>query len=134
VTQRVEAAVRVLQGIDELNSTVTEGSSQTVIQLAIGTPIDRAVNDVRDAIAQVRGDLPEGILEPQVFRANTTATTSRAIGDRDRHDASSSSAGTSTTRSPRSCCPSRHGGGHRNGGVSREIRVILDPVSCRRRA
>ena len=72
VTQRVEAAVRSLQGIDEISSTVTEGSSQTVVQLAIGTPIDRAVNDVRDAISQIRGNLPEGILEPQVFRANTT--------------------------------------------------------------
>ena len=65
VTQRVEAAVRTLQGIDQISSTVTEGTSQTVIQLNIGTPIDRAVNDVRDAIAQIRGDLPEGILEPQ---------------------------------------------------------------------
>ncbi|RZM34429.1 MAG: efflux RND transporter permease subunit, partial [Sphingomonas sp.] len=38
VTQRVEAAVRSLQGIDEINSTVTEGNSETVIQLTIGTP------------------------------------------------------------------------------------------------
>ena len=33
VTQRVEAAVRSLQGIDEINSTVTEGSSVTIVQL-----------------------------------------------------------------------------------------------------
>ncbi|MBM3929252.1 MAG: efflux RND transporter permease subunit, partial [Sphingomonadales bacterium] len=57
VTQRVEAAVRSLQGIDEINSTVTEGRSQTVVQLDIGTPIDRTVNDIRDAIQQIRGDL-----------------------------------------------------------------------------
>ena len=79
VTQRVEAAVRSLQGIDEISSTITEGSSQTVVQLAIGTPIDRAVTDVRDAISQIRSDLPEGILEPQVFRANTTDQVSPAI-------------------------------------------------------
>src|SRR5882757_4363841 len=72
VTQRVEAAVRSLQGIDEIDSTVTEGNSVTVVQLAIGTPIDRAVDDVRSAISQVRSNLPDGILEPQIERANTS--------------------------------------------------------------
>ncbi|MDQ2893342.1 MAG: efflux RND transporter permease subunit, partial [Pseudomonadota bacterium] len=40
VTLKIEAAVRSLAGIDEINSTVSEGQSTTVIQLAIGTPID----------------------------------------------------------------------------------------------
>ncbi|MCW3846678.1 efflux RND transporter permease subunit [Sphingomonas sp. LB-2] len=73
VTQKVESAVRSLQGIDEINSTVQEGNSQTIVQLAIGTPIDRAVEDVRSAIQQIRSDLPDGILEPQVGRADTTS-------------------------------------------------------------
>src|SRR5438105_507247 len=47
VTQKVEAAVRSLNGIDEMTSQITEGNSTTVIQLALGTPIDRAVEDVR---------------------------------------------------------------------------------------
>ncbi|WP_447411832.1 efflux RND transporter permease subunit, partial [Clostridium perfringens] len=60
VTQKVESALRSLQGVDEINSTVTEGQSQTVVQLAIGTPIDRAVEDVRSAIQQIRSNLPDG--------------------------------------------------------------------------
>src|SRR3546814_4589652 len=56
ITQRVESAVRSLPGIDEINSTVTEGQSETVIQLDIGTPIDRAVEDVRSAVQQIRSD------------------------------------------------------------------------------
>src|SRR3546814_2876023 len=71
VTQRVEAAVRTIEGIDELNSTVTEGQSQTFVQFAIGTPIDRAVTDIRDKITQIRSNLPNGILEPQVIRLST---------------------------------------------------------------
>ena len=51
---------------------MTEGSSVTIVQLDIGTPIDRAVEDVRSALQQIRGNLPDGILEPQVERANTT--------------------------------------------------------------
>src|SRR3546814_706123 len=72
ITQRVESAVRSLPGIDEINSTVTEGQSETVIQLDIGTPIDRAVEDVRSAVQQIRSDLPDGILEPQIGRVDTT--------------------------------------------------------------
>jgi multidrug efflux pump subunit AcrB len=68
VTQKVEAAVRGVEGVDEINSSVREGNSNTFVQFKIGTPTDRAVNDVKAAIDQVRGDLPDGILEPQVSR------------------------------------------------------------------
>src|SRR4028119_2161647 len=61
VTQRVEAAVRGIDGVEEINTSAREGNSQTFVQFAIGTPVDRATTDVRDAISQIRGDLPEGI-------------------------------------------------------------------------
>ncbi|MBN2971198.1 efflux RND transporter permease subunit [Roseomonas aeriglobus] len=129
VTQRVEAAVRSLQGIDEINSTVTEGQSQTVVQLDLGTPIDRTVNDIRDAIQQIRGDLPDGILEPQIGRINTSgndvasftaSTTSMTIEQLSWYIDNTvtrellSVPGMATV--------------DRNGGVNREIRVILDPL------
>ena len=130
VTQRVEAAVRSLQGIDEINSTVTEGNSETVIQLTIGTPIDRAVNDVRDAIAQIRSDLPDGILEPQVYRANTSgndvASFAAITTDMTVEQLSWYIDDTVTKELlsiPGMATISR------NGGVSREIRVILDPLN-----
>jgi multidrug efflux pump subunit AcrB len=70
ITQKVEAAVRNLEGVEEIDSTITEGSSGTFVQFSIETPVDRATTDVRDAIAQIRGNLPEGIIEPQVQRVN----------------------------------------------------------------
>ncbi len=129
VTKRVEAAARSLQGIDEIRSTVSEGSSQTIVQLKIGAPIDRAVNDLRDAITQIRSDLPDGILEPQIGRVDTTD-----------NDIANFSAITSDmtveqlswyiddTVSKELLSIPGMGGVERNGGVSREIRVILDPV------
>jgi multidrug efflux pump subunit AcrB len=72
VTQQVEAAVRSVNGVDEIDSSVSEGYSQTVVQLQIGTPVDRAVNDVRNAVSQIRSNLPEGILEPTVQRIDTS--------------------------------------------------------------
>ena len=129
VTQRVEAAVRSLEGIDEIQSFVSEGNSTTLIQLDIGTPIDRAVNEVRDQITQIRSNLPEGILEPQVSRVK--------INDNDL--GSYSASGTDMTIEQLSwyidntvakellSVPGM-ASVERNGGVDREIRVILDPA------
>ncbi|KQN80072.1 ABC transporter permease [Sphingomonas sp. Leaf67] len=129
VTQRVEAAVRSLQGIDQIESSVTEGSSQTVIQLDIGTPIDRAVNDVREAVNQIRGQLPDGILEPQVFRANTTdkdLASWTAIAD--DMTAEQLSWYVDNTVAKELLGIEGMATVERVGGVDREIRVTLDPA------
>src|SRR5688500_2299611 len=46
VTQRVESAARGLTGIEEINSSIREGNSDTIVTFQIGTPIDRAVTDL----------------------------------------------------------------------------------------
>ena len=68
VTKKVEDAVAGLGNIDELRSTITDGSSQTVISFVLGTDSDRATNDVRDAIARIRSDLPGAAQDPVVRR------------------------------------------------------------------
>ncbi len=130
ITQKVEAAVRSLQGIDQIESTVSEGNAQTVIQLAIGTPIDRAVTDVRDAISQIRGDLPEGILEPQVGRVdsasqNEVASFTALATDMTIEDLSWY---VDNTVAKEILSIPGTSGVSRNGGVNREIRVIVDPA------
>ncbi len=129
VTQKVEAAVRGLQGIDEINSTVTEGSSVTVVQLVIGTPIDRAVEDVRSAVQQIRSDLPDGILEPQIERRDTTSDdlASYAAVSTDMTVEQLSWYIDNTVAKELRAVPGM-AGVDRNGGVNREIRVTLDPV------
>ena len=39
ITQKVEAAVRSVNGVDEINSSVREGSSSTFVQFKIGTVV-----------------------------------------------------------------------------------------------
>src|SRR6478672_32815 len=70
VTQRVESAIRGINGVEEMSSSVTEGNSTTFVQFQLGTPTDRAVNDVRNVISQIRSSLPDGILEPQIERVD----------------------------------------------------------------
>ena len=129
VTQRVESAVRSINGIDEVNSSVGEGYSTTRVSFAIGTPIDRAVNDVRNAISQIRGDLPDGILEPQVERIDigggSLAYISAEATDMTLEELSWY---VDDTVSKRLLGNAGTASVSRDGGVNREIRVILDPV------
>lgn len=68
ITRRVEAAVAGLAGIRHLSSTMSDGLSLTTVEFQLGIDPDRATNDVRDAVAQIRSDLPQGILEPVISR------------------------------------------------------------------
>ena len=87
VTQQVEAAVRGVTGVDEINSSVREGNSNTFVQFEIGTNTDRAVNDVRDAMSQIRSDLPDGILEPQIERVDIAGDPILFVAaETDRHE------------------------------------------------
>jgi hydrophobic/amphiphilic exporter-1 (mainly G- bacteria), HAE1 family len=73
VTRKVEEAVAGIGNIRHINSTVSDGVSQTNIEFVLGTNIDRAVNDVRDAIAKIRQQLPQSIDEPTVERDDNTS-------------------------------------------------------------
>ena len=129
VTQRVEAAVRNLEGVDEISSTISEGNSGTFITFSIQTPVDRAVTDVRDAVSQIRSQLPDGITEPQVIRImiddNSIAEFSAQTSDMSmeqlswyvQNDVSRRLLGLDGMSSV-----------DVGGNVNREIRVILDPA------
>ncbi len=69
VTKKVEDAVASLNGVWHILSTVTDGSSSTMVQFNVGSvDIDRALNDVKDQLAKIRSDLPRTIDEPIVSR------------------------------------------------------------------
>lgn len=130
VTQRVEAAVRGVEGVEEINSEVREGFSNTMVQFRIGTPTDRAVNDVKSAVDQIRGDLPEGILEPQVQRMNiggdgfmfvAVEATDMNLADLSWY--------VDSTVSRRLLSQAGVAQVTREGGIDRQIRVVLDPAA-----
>ena len=128
VTQRVEAAVRGINGIDEITSYVSEGYSRTQVQFAIGTPVDRGVTDVRDAVSKIRSNLPDGILEPQVNRIDFSdgplAYMSVEAVDMTLEELSWF---VDNTVAKKLLGIPGMAQIQRSGGVSREIRVVLDP-------
>ena len=128
VTKRIEDSVANLTGVKHVMSTVSDGLSSTVIEFQLETDTDRAVNDVKDAVAKVRADLPGTIEEPII----------------DRIDVEGQSIVSYAASSPGMTLEqlSWHvddvvirqlqglkgvGRVQRIGGVSREIRVELDP-------
>ncbi|AGY59563.1 efflux RND transporter permease subunit [Gloeobacter kilaueensis] len=68
VTRKVEQAVSSIGNIKHIYSTVSDGSSFTRVEFILGTSIDRATNDVRDAVSKIRSSLPQSIDEPVVQR------------------------------------------------------------------
>ena len=70
ITQQVEAAIRSLNGVRNISSTASEGNSRTFVEFEIGTDPNVAVSDVKNAVDTVRGNLPDGILEPRISRVD----------------------------------------------------------------
>jgi len=128
VTQRIESAARGVSGVEEINSSVSEGSSVTNITFQIGVPTDRAVNDVRNAVAQIRSNLPDGILEPQVTRVDFSADPILYVGAQTTDmTLEELSWYIDNTIAKRLLSVDGVAAVNRTGGVDRTIRVILDP-------
>ncbi len=68
VTKKIEDAVAGVNGVKHQTSAVTEGSSVTTIEFRLEVNQDRALNDVKDAVARIRSELPRTIDEPIVAR------------------------------------------------------------------
>ncbi|MEQ1818158.1 MAG: efflux RND transporter permease subunit [Terricaulis sp.] len=129
ITQRIEAALTSVEGVKRITSTISPGVSQTMVEMESDGDLGRAVDDARDAIQRIRSDLPADITEPVVQRIDAA---SQPIGyyavegegmtpqdiswfiDNDLQRELLAVPGVSAVT--------------RLGGVSREIRVELDPA------
>jgi multidrug efflux pump len=71
ITEIVEGSVAGIAGVKTISSQSQRGRGRTVIEFEPGRNIDEAANDVRDAVARVRGDLPDEVDEPQITKSNS---------------------------------------------------------------
>ena len=68
VTKEIEDAVAGISGVDDIMSTITDGSSVTSVLFEIEVPTNQALQDVKDAIDRIRSDLPASVDEPVVTK------------------------------------------------------------------
>ncbi|HEX8721383.1 MAG TPA: efflux RND transporter permease subunit [Pyrinomonadaceae bacterium] len=73
ITDKVEAAVNTISGIDELRSTSVEGVSQVFVTFLLDKNVDVAAQEVRDKVGLIRGDLPETAEDPIIQKLDTDA-------------------------------------------------------------
>jgi HAE1 family hydrophobic/amphiphilic exporter-1 len=73
VTKRIEEAVNTISGIDELNSTSSEGMSIVAITFVLEKEADVAAQEVRDKVSAVLRELPQDADPPVVEKIATDA-------------------------------------------------------------
>ena len=129
ITQKVESAIRSVQGVRNIDATSTEGNTTISAEFEIGDDINAAVSEVKNAVDQIRSDLPDGILEPQIFKVATSSDPIAyfAVEASDMTlEQLSWFVDDSVAR--RLLAVEGMASVSRNGGVNREIRVVLDPA------
>lgn len=129
VTRKIEDAVAGIGNIKHITSIVSDGASTTSIEFVLGTNTDRAVNDVRDAVAKIRQNLPQQINEPIIQRLDWVGgpfVTYTVASDNMNPGQLSWLIDNDVSRALLSV--SGVGQVQRSGGVEREIQVNLDPT------
>ncbi|MBV7537103.1 efflux RND transporter permease subunit [Duganella sp. sic0402] len=132
VSRKIEDSVATLQGVKNIYTTVLDGVSTTTVEFILEKNISDAVNDVRDAVARVKADMPAELRDPSVTKASTagrvvltfTATAAQAPGE--KLDSQELSWFVDNTVAKRLLTVPGVGAVKRVGGVYREIRVELD--------
>ncbi len=129
VTRRVEDAIAGIGNIKHISSTINEGSSATTIEFELGTDVDRAVNDVRDAVTRIRNQLPLTIDEPQIKRLDFSgAPFATYTVSSDKHSLNDLSWLIDDQISRVLLAVPGVGQVQRSGGSDRQVRIDLDPT------
>jgi len=131
ISDKIEAAVNTISGVDELRSTSSEGVSQVVISFVLEKNGDVAAQEVRDHVSNVLPDLPKGIDQPVISRFDPDAAPIMLLtlhgpgGVRDLTELAD--------KLVRRQIESINGVGQVTivGGTKREIKVWIDPVKLR---
>lgn len=129
ITQKVESAIRSVQGVRNIDASSSEGNTTISAEFEIGDDINAAVSEVKNAVDQIRSDLPDGILEPQIFKVATSSDPIAYFAvEASDMTLEQLSWFVDDTVARRLLSVEGMASVSRNGGVNREIRVVLDPA------
>lgn len=129
VARKLEDAIANVQGIKHIMTKVQDGSATLTIEFRLEKPVQEAVDDVRSAVARVRADLPGDVRDPIVNKLDMAAQAILAYTIRSpRLDDEALSWFVDNDVTRRLLAVPGVGGVSRVGGVTREVRVALDPA------
>ncbi len=133
VARKIEDSVASLQGVKNVYTKVLDGVATVTVEFILEKDIAEAVNDVRDAVARIKADLPAEMRDPTVTKASTAgrvvmtfiATAAEKRGDAGL-DPQEVSWFVDNAVTKRLLSVPGLGAVKRVGGVYREVRVELD--------
>jgi len=129
ITQKIESAIRSVQGVRNIDASSSEGNTTVSAEFEIGDDINAAVSEVKNAVDQIRSDLPDGILEPQIFKVATSSDPIAYFAvEASDMTLEQLSWFVDDTVARRLLSVEGMASVSRNGGVNREIRIVLDPA------
>ncbi len=129
ISKKIEDAVAGLTGAKNITTTISDGVSTTAIEFRMEVATDKAVQDTKDAIDRILGDLPASIEAPIVTRIDVEGqaimTFAVSAPDMTLEEVSWFVDDTIIR-----ALQGRPGVGKvdRYGGADREVRVALDPI------
>ena len=129
VARKIENSVATLQGIKHIYTKVQDGTAIVTVEFRLEKPTQEAVDDVRDAVSRIRSDLPGDLRDPVVSKVNLAGApilTYTVASSRMDDEALSWFVDNTVTKAM--LAVRGVGAVARVGGVSREIRVELDPA------
>ena len=129
VTREIEDAVAGLTGVKNIISTVNDGISTTAVEFRMEVPTEQAVQDVKDAIDKIVGDLPGDVETPVVSRIDVEGQAILTFAVSAPNMTMEELSWFVDDKIKRSLQGQRGIGRiDRYGGADREIRIELDPV------
>ena len=131
VTDKIEAAVNTVGGIDTLTSVSSEGMSMVQVMFVLEKDGDIAAQEVRDRIDTVLADLPEDAETPQVGKVDPDAAPVLLVAVRSQAPVREVTEVADTTVRDRLESVSGVGQVRLIGGRKRQINVRIDPLAMR---
>ena len=129
VARKIENSIATLQGVKHIYTTVQDGTATITVEFRLEKPTQEAVDDVRAAVSRVRSDLPGDLRDPVVTKMELSGSpilTYTVASTRMDDEALSWFVDNTVTKSLLSV--RGVGAISRVGGVTREVRVELDPA------
>ena len=128
IARKIENSVASLQGVKHIYTKAQDGSATVTVEFRLEKPTADAVDDVRDAVARIRSDLPADLRDPIIAKmdlAGMPIITYTVASERMDDEALSWFVDNTVTKDMLSI--RGVGAIGRVGGVTREVQVEIDP-------
>jgi hydrophobic/amphiphilic exporter-1 (mainly G- bacteria), HAE1 family len=73
ITETIEGAAARVSGVSSISSSSRFGDSRVTVEFADNVDLNEAASDMRDAVGRVRRNLPDGVEEPRIVKADADA-------------------------------------------------------------